>query len=90
MDIMKYQHFARRMTHRYRGFLFLVMSFLLMPLPAFAYIDPGTGSAMTAFILGLFGAVAYTFRKYAYRLRDFFSGRSVGRASDHRGQDGDR
>ena len=43
--------------------------------PAYAYIDPGTGSVITTTILGFLGAVAYTARKYFYRIGDFFSGR---------------
>lgn len=43
--------------------------------PAYAYIDPGTGSVITTTILGFLGAVAYTTRKYFYRIGDFFSGR---------------
>lgn len=43
--------------------------------PAYAYIDPGTGSVITTTILGILGAVAYTARKYFYRIGDFFSGR---------------
>jgi hypothetical protein len=46
--------------------------------PAYAYIDPGTGSVITTTILGFLGAVAYTVRKYFYRIGDFFSGRRAG------------
>ncbi len=42
---------------------------------AFAYIDPVTGSVVTTAILGFFAAIAYTFRKYFYRIKDFFSGK---------------
>lgn len=53
----------------------LFAAFLVMlSEPAFAYIDPGTGSVVTTAILGAFGALAYTFRKYMYRVKDFFSG----------------
>ncbi len=39
---------------------------------AHAYIDPGSGSiAMTA-ILGFIAAIAYTSRKYFYRLKNLF------------------
>ena len=47
-------------------------SLVLMTGPAYAYIDPGTGSVVTAAIIGLFAAVAYTFRKYFYRVKDLF------------------
>jgi hypothetical protein len=48
---------------------------ILIPQSAEAYIDPGTGSAVTAAILGFFAAVAYTFRKYMYRLKDWVTGK---------------
>ena len=37
---------------------------------AHAYIDPGTGSVVTAAIIGFFAAAAYTIRKYFYKLTD--------------------
>lgn len=46
---------------------------VLIPKPAHAYIDPGTGSIVTTAILGFLAAIAYTFRKYMYRIKDFFS-----------------
>jgi hypothetical protein len=56
--------------------LSLVFAFaMLVAQPAEAYIDPGTGSAVTAAILGFFAAVAYTFRKYLYRIKDWASGK---------------
>jgi hypothetical protein len=50
----------------------LVALTAFFPDPAYAYIDPGTGSIVTTTILGFLGAVAYTVRKYFYRLIDFF------------------
>jgi O-antigen/teichoic acid export membrane protein len=47
---------------------------------AHAYIDPGTGSVVTAAVLGFFAAIAYTVRKYFYRIKDAFSRKpAVGR-----------
>lgn len=37
---------------------------------AHAYIDPGTGSIVTTAILGFIAAIAYTFRKWFYRIVD--------------------
>lgn len=42
---------------------------------AHAYIDPGSGSVLTTAIIGFFAVIAYTFRKYFYRLKDMVSGR---------------
>ena len=44
---------------------------------AHAYIDPGTGSVVTTAILGFFAAIAYTFRKYMYRIKDAITGRKA-------------
>ena len=43
---------------------------------AYAYIDPGTGSMLTTAILGAAAAVAFTFRKYMYKLRKLVFGSS--------------
>lgn len=48
---------------------------LLVSKPAYAYIDPGTGSVVTTAVLGFVAAAAYTFRKYMYRIKDLFSGK---------------
>jgi hypothetical protein len=42
---------------------------------AAAYIDPGSGGAIITGILGFFAAVAYTTRKYWYRLKGVFTGK---------------
>jgi hypothetical protein len=45
--------------------------FILLPLPVFAYVDPGSGSIIITTILGVLGAVAFTFRKLFYNIRGF-------------------
>lgn len=54
--------------------LVLVLSNLLLPSTAHAYVDPGSGSVIVTTILGLIAAVGYTFRKYFYKLKRFFTG----------------
>ena len=54
---------------------FAVLVFVAMSEPAFAYIDPGTGSVVTTAILGFFAAIGYTMRKYFYRLKDMLMGK---------------
>ncbi len=49
--------------------------FASMVLPAYAYIDPGSGSVLTTAIIGFFAAVAYTCRKYFYKLKSVLLGR---------------
>jgi len=43
--------------------------------PAFAYIDPGTGSILTSAILGGFAALSYTLRSQFYRLKAYMANR---------------
>jgi hypothetical protein len=51
---------------------------------AHAYLDPGSGSVLTSAIIGFFAAIAYTLRKYFYKLRSFFGGRSATPAPDRK------
>jgi hypothetical protein len=57
------------MNFRAIGLLTLVF-FALTTGDAHAYIDPGTGSVVTTAILGFFAAIAYTCRKWFYRIVD--------------------
>jgi len=53
----------------------LILTFgltLLSPATAYAYVDPGSGSAIITAILGGIAAITYTFRKQFYRLRRVF------------------
>lgn len=45
--------------------------------PAQAYVDPGSGSVIVTTILGILGAIAYTFRKYFYRLKRLVTGQKA-------------
>lgn len=49
--------------------------FMSMVAPAHAYIDPGSGSVLTSAIIGFFAALAYTGRKYFYKLKNAVLGR---------------
>jgi len=48
--------------------LFLVM----LARPAWAYLDPGTGSMIISAIVGLFATVGLAIKTYWYKLRAFF------------------
>ncbi|WP_420860648.1 hypothetical protein [Algirhabdus cladophorae] len=48
------------------------MVLMLSVAPAYAYVDPGSGSVIVTTILGLFAAIGYTFRRYFYKLRRMF------------------
>jgi hypothetical protein len=56
--------------------LFLVLFFLLFPTSLFAYIDPGSGSALITAILGFFAAITYSLRKFFYNIRSKLTGKS--------------
>ena len=49
----------------------MVFTYVTTP-PAYAYLDPGTGSAIVTAILGFFAAVAFTVRKFFYRIASVF------------------
>lgn len=47
---------------------------LLLPINAFAYLDPGSGSMLLYFIMGVFASLIYYFKGIVYKVRAFFSG----------------
>jgi len=42
--------------------------------PAFAYLDPSTGSMILSAILGLFATIGLALKTYWYKLKGFFRG----------------
>ncbi len=40
--------------------------------PAFAYLDPGSGSAIVSAIIGAFVAIGMTVKTYWYKIKSFF------------------
>jgi hypothetical protein len=47
--------------------------FLLMaPPPAFAYLDPSTGSMVVSAIVGIIASIALAVKTYWYRIKGFF------------------
>lgn len=57
----------------------LILLILLFPAPAYAYIDPGTGSALIYVIIGLVASAFYFFKGLFYKVIDLFSTRSFKR-----------
>ncbi len=51
-------------------------------LPAIAYIDPGSGSAIMSAIIGLFVAVGLAVKTYWYKLKSIFTGKKSGQNLD--------
>ena len=56
--------------------IFVLLNLLLMS-PAYAYVDPGSGSVIVTTILGLIAAVGYTFRKYFYKAKRMLTGKKL-------------
>ncbi|HYG28432.1 MAG TPA: hypothetical protein VD906_16220 [Caulobacteraceae bacterium] len=46
--------------------------FVLSAGPSHAYLDPGTGSVVLTGILGIFAAIAYSVRRFFYRIARVF------------------
>ena len=42
--------------------------------PSFAYIDPGSGSAVMSAIIGFFVAIGIVIKTYWYKLKSVFTG----------------
>ncbi len=55
-----------------RAGIFIAAVYLLGSTPAYAYVDPGSGSAIVTAILGFFAAIGYTMRKQFYKIKNFF------------------
>ena len=55
-------------------FLLKVLFFsLLLIETSYAYIDPGSGSALISVIIGFFAALGITIKTYWYKLKSFFN-----------------
>ena len=69
----------RRMNHT----ILLISAGLVVPGTAFAYLDPGTGSAIIQGLLAALAAIAVTAKLYWHRLLGMFGirGRSSGNSS---------
>ena len=50
--------------------------------PVFAYIDPGSGSAIMSAIIGFFVAIGIVIKTYWYKLKSLFTGGSKKTDSD--------
>ena len=60
-----------RTTMKRTIFVTLVL-FAIGTQPAFAYIDPGSGSAIMSAIIGLFVAVGVLIKTFWYKITSFF------------------
>lgn len=55
-----------------QSLLIVSFVFLVLPLPAHAYLDPTTGSMLISAIVGLFASLVLAIKTYWYRIKSFF------------------
>lgn len=53
----------------------LISSVCVLSFPVYAYIDPGSGSAIMSAIIGFFVAIGIAIKTYWYKLKGMFRGR---------------
>ena len=58
-------------------FVLLFLSAVGIDSPAYAYLDPGTGSMMIQLILGGVAGALVVGKLYWQRIKDFFRGKSI-------------
>jgi len=56
-------------------FVLVLAACLSFASPAYAYLDPGTGSMLVSAVLGVAAAVALAAKMFWYRLIGFFRGK---------------
>jgi hypothetical protein len=54
---------------------FVLVACLSIASPAYAYLDPGTGSMLISAVLGVAAAVALALKMFWYRVVGFFRGK---------------
>ncbi len=59
-----------------------LITLLLMPVSALAYLDPTTGSMLISAIVGLFASLVLAIKTYWYRIKGFFNRKPAETSSD--------
>ena len=62
--------------------IILVSPLILLSLPAYAYLDPGSGNALVYLLVSLFGAVTYFLKSTFYRILSFIRGEKIEAQAD--------
>lgn len=55
--------------------IFVFIGLFTVCLPAMAYIDPGSGSAIMSAVVGFFVAIGLAVKTYWYKLKSLFMGK---------------
>jgi hypothetical protein len=66
------KNFNGQMPVGLRRLFLILVALILMPVPAFAYLDPTTGSMLISAIVGLFASLVLAIKTYWYRIKAFF------------------
>jgi hypothetical protein len=65
------------------GIQAVFITLALTSTPAFAYIDPGSGSAIMSAIIGFFVAIGLAVKTYWYKIKGFFTGKKAENQSEN-------
>lgn len=68
--LLKWVHGFFIMKH----LIFIFILLIVTPNVAFAYIDPGSGSAIMSAIIGFFVAIGLVIKTFWYKIKAFFTG----------------
>jgi hypothetical protein len=66
---------SKMMIRRALRVAFVFAACLSIASPAYAYLDPGTGSMLVSAVIGLFAAVALALKMFWYRVVGLFRGK---------------
>jgi hypothetical protein len=66
---MKY---SQRTPLDYRTLVATALFLVMLAQPAWAYLDPGTGSMIISAVVGLFATVGLALKTYWYKIKAFF------------------
>ncbi len=66
----------------------IMVTLLLIPVSALAYLDPTTGSMLISAIVGLFATLVLAIKTYWYRIKAFLKRRSAKSNADANTDDG--
>lgn len=62
--------------------LVVLLSLLLAPVSAMAYLDPTTGSMLISAIVGVIASLVLAIKTYWYRIKKFFKGKPAESQAD--------
>jgi uncharacterized membrane protein len=67
-----------------RSLFLSLMAVLILTTPAYAYLDPGTGSILLQALIGGIAASVTVVSMYYQRIKAYFSGQSVSKESNEK------